>query len=166
MLCSRFLRPPSGKPRRTLSRPPSGPSDGFRDLYAWTLRGSDSPSAHITMLVAAGNRLAGTIFICTGWVPKGFISESGYRPDFRHHPNSRQDAFVSNVMVRLPARGGGRDRQGSETSMRSCSPHGRRIRSRAEVTTGMLMMRLAPRSRRTPSLPKQVIEEPQAQAEA
>src|ERR1044071_5941514 len=69
MLCSRFLRPHTARHSR-LYQASEKVFDGFRDLYAWSLRGVMRHSA-LTMLAAAGT-LAATVYLAQ-LVPRGFI---------------------------------------------------------------------------------------------
>jgi hydrophobic/amphiphilic exporter-1 (mainly G- bacteria), HAE1 family len=69
MACSRFLKPPSENQNR-FQRVSEKIFDGWRDLYAWTLRGV-LRHRFATMVVAAGTLVA-TVYVL-GRVPMGFI---------------------------------------------------------------------------------------------
>ena len=69
MLCSRFLKP-APEHHNAFYRISEKFFDGWRDLYAWTLRGV-LRHRFATMFVAAGT-LAATVYLF-GIVPKGFI---------------------------------------------------------------------------------------------
>ena len=151
MLCSRFLRPPNEK-HNALYRASERVFDGMRDLYGWTLRGVVR-HRFVTAAVAVGTLVA-TIYLY-GLVPRGFIPNQD-TGQIQGSTEFAQDASFDS-MVRL---------QQKVADVIAAAPDVEGFMSRTSAggggggqvgNSGMLMLRLKPRSQRT-ATPEQIIE--------
>jgi HAE1 family hydrophobic/amphiphilic exporter-1 len=145
MLCSRFLKPPTGR-HNALYRASERVFDGMRDFYAWTLRGVVR-HRFVTLLGALATLVA-TIYLY-GLVPKGFIppQDTGMLAGVTEFP---QDAsFDSMVRTQLAA-----------SAVIGADPNVEQFTSMAfgPMSFGRLNLRLTPRSERKLT-PEQVIDE-------
>jgi HAE1 family hydrophobic/amphiphilic exporter-1 len=145
MLCSRFLKPPTGR-HNALYRASERVFDGMRDFYAWTLRGVVR-HRFVTLLGALATLVA-TIYLY-GLVPKGFIppQDTGMLAGVTEFP---QDAsFDSMVRTQLAA-----------SAVVGADPNVEQFTSMAfgPMSFGRLNLRLTPRSERKLT-PEQVIDE-------
>ena len=145
MLCSRFLKPPS-EHHNALYRASERVLDGWRDLYAWTLRGV-MRHRFLTLIVAVGT-LAATYYLF-GLVPKGFIpsQDTGLLSGQTEFP---QDASFESMA----------DTQRKAARVMAADPNVQdyTVSANAAMNNGKLAVRLKPRSERKLT-PEQVIAE-------
>ena len=159
MLCSRFLRPPSGE-HNAVYRASERVLDGMRAAYDWALRGVMRHRA-ATMLAAAGT-LAATVYLA-GLVPKGFIPSQDMR-QLQGNTEARQDISFD-AMVKL---------QQQAAAVVASNPNVEQFMSwvggsgggnQQLINQGRFFMRLKPRRDRNVT-PEQIIEELRPKLEA